>query len=194
MGGREVDVIKSESVGVYDVKVVASSNPDELIGWMNDNGFQFEPSDTEVFSSYLDRGWCFTVAHINASRSDGRNTIEALSDPLILRFLSTESVYPLALTSTGNHETEILLYVAGEHRMTCGNRLPLHYVGEQKKLVNHIFEDCQVTPGNFFLSISTDLSQVMKFKGTLTPDEMRKDLVFKPDRAQKDYRITDIVW
>ena len=129
-----VEVLKAQTVGVYDVQIIKSSQSDELIRWLNLNQFSFHDSDEQVFDDYLRRGWCFVVAKINPS-AVGNNTpniaFEGLAAPLIMRFPAKSPIYPLALTSTAGQDTQILLYVASQRKMKTDGRLRLLYAGER---------------------------------------------------------------
>lgn len=41
----DVEVIKAEKAGIYDVKVVRSQSAEGILGWLKENGFGFDDSD-----------------------------------------------------------------------------------------------------------------------------------------------------
>lgn len=201
--GRErgVDVIKEERVGIYNIRVVKSDEPDKLIEWLNENNFQFDESDREAFDDYIKGKWCFVVAQIEASEDSGSWEVifEGLVAPLILKFKTDKAVYPLSLTSTVGQDAQILLYVLSKNKMECGDRLKLLYAKE----INPKFQadsdvldilNKKVEPQNFFSEEETSLPFLCKFKDTLTPLQMREDLIFSDAEDNEPYREKVIRW
>ena len=114
---------------------------------------------------------------------------EGMADPLILSFQSPSPIYPLALTATGGFDTEVLLYVFGDKQYECGGRVKLRYSGFTKWDISAILMD--YIPD---LGIVYTTPILTKFKQTLSPEEMREDLVFEPVAKHKPYRETVWVW
>lgn len=194
-GGYAVDVISEEQVGIYDVQVIKAREAGDLILWLNENRFQFDKEDTQVFDEYLRRGWCFVVAQVDPTRSaDDKILAEGLVAPLILRFQTVAPVYPLALTSTAGHDTQVLLYVLGENKWRNDGRLELEYAGEAhlRALEDVCREALPDMPAGCFAD--GDLSFLCKFKGTLTPAQMEKDMVLVPAEDDKPYRKHITIW
>jgi hypothetical protein len=190
-----VDVIAEHRVGIYDVRVVRSDNADELISWLGANEFKFTDKDTSAFDSYISRGWCFVVAVINPTKDQHQSDIssEGLAAPLILRFPHANPVYPLALTGTGGFDTEILIYLAADTKMSCEDRLKLRFA-------NLVYGDwlrplsSEVEPKGFFeLKTDEDL-WLCKFRDRLSPGEMSTDIIFTPAKDQEPYREHIVKW
>ena len=194
-GGDSVEVISEEQVGIYDVQVVKAEDAGGLIWWLNENDFQFDQEDRRVFDEYLRRGWCFVVARVDPARgADDRFTDEGLVAPLILRFQTVAPVYPLALTATAASDTQVLLYVLSEHKWQNDGRLELEYAGEVHLSV--LEEVCRealpdMPQGCFGYG---PLSYLCKFKGTLTPAQMEKDMVLVPTGDDEPYRKHITMW
>lgn len=189
----DVEVIKAEQVGIYDVQVVKANQSQDLIQWLDQNQFQFDDTDIGVFDQYLQRGWCFVVARINTTRLPEEQEIaaEGLVAPLIVRFEAEDPVYPLALTATSAHETQILLYVLSENKWQNDGRLDLLYASKVNFDRDRLYRD--VEPAGFFSDDDLDLPFLCKFKGTLTPEQMREDLTLTlagDSRSYGRYRIT----
>ena len=208
-GSNNVEVVSAQRVGVYDVKVIKSTSANELITWLNANGFNYGAEDVSAFKSYIAKGWCFVAAKLNPTKEDGKDEIasEGLAAPLILRFPHKLPVYPVALTATGNHKTEILIYLVADTKMQCDNRLKLRFAGTmQRKLsavpfrlisssaTNGTWRSTGVTPMSFFKADDLSPSYICKFKQNLTPNEMREDIVFAPAQDKADYREHKISW
>jgi hypothetical protein len=220
-GGRRVETVSAHRVGIYDVQVIRSDSSEELISWLNGNGFAFGEKDKAAFESHVSRGWCFVVATI---RPDVKKRSEkvgwsGLAAPLILRFPHETPIYPLALTGTGGYDTEVLIYLATRCKMSCNDRLKLRYAGQFRRwplrlLLWHYY---QPDPPNFFAFERTCIDRpdwapdsfadeefpspemmgypyLCKFKDTLTPEEMAEDLVFTPAPDNTPYREHQIHW
>ena len=190
-----VDLIAEERVGIYDVSVVRSDNAERLVAWLNEHNFRFGEGDTAAFESHVSKGWCFVAAMINpgAGEDEQRVVSEGLAAPLILRFPSPNPVYPLALTATGGFETEVLIYLASSSKMTCNGRMTLRFAGKMpgQPLLRLEFE---TTPKGFFDPMKMEFPYLCKFKDTLTPDQMREDIVFTKAQDDEPYREHIVRW
>jgi len=187
-----VDEIKAERVGIYDVKVIRGKNSTDLIAWLKENKFQYDKNDTKVFDDYIKRNWCFVVANIRASEKDALAKLgpQGLVNPLILRFPVKQPVYPLALTAIGGHDTLIHLYVVGTRKVQCDAGLPLWYAGTHFPSI----EGYVTEPIDLISTAVPNQPYMTVFKGTLTPEQMRKDayLPFAPD--DEYFRSTVYRW
>ena len=195
-GVDSVDVIREEQVGIYHVQVVRAGEAGDLIQWLNENRFQFDDDDVRVFDGYVGRGWCFVVARVDPSHNTGRrqSLTQGLVAPLILRFEADAPVYPLALTATAGHDTQVLLYVLGEHKWQTDGRLALKYAG--KAHVSEMEEICRKAVPDLPAACleDADLPYLTKFKGTLSPTQMEEDLVLAPAEDDKAYRERIATW
>ena len=193
LGVEGVDVLKAETVGIYDVKVIRGDDAGAVTQWLRGNGFGFGETDTKVFDQYVKKGWCFVAAKLDkdVNLSSEGAVSEGLAAPLILRFDSKEAIYPMALTGTTGENTEVLLYIFSDHKMECGERLKLAFFGETSGPFGQRFSS-KVEPNEFFRDAKTKLWQMCKFKGTLKPDQMKEDIVFKQAKGDEPYR--EIRW
>jgi hypothetical protein len=194
-GGIEgVEVIKAEQVGIYDVQVLRSDDATALLDWLDQHQFRFDEADTQAFDEYLRQGWVFVVARIDPSAAQGGEEVvsEGLVAPLILRFQAEAPVYPLALTATTGHPTQILLYLLGEDKWEDDGRLDLHYAGAAPSRAGLL--DYEVEPEGFFDDAEGTFPVLCKFKGTLSPEEMREDLTFTLAKDYKPYRKWVVTW
>ena len=190
-----VDVIAEHRVGIYDVRVVRADSADELISWLKTNEFKFGQRDTAAFNSYMSKGWCFVVATINPSRDQKQWEIasEGLAAPLILRFPHANPVYPLALTGTGDFETEILIYLVSDTKMSCDNRLTLRFAGHlYGGYLNSLSSETE--PKGFFELKDDELLYLCKFKDRLKPADMSRDIIFTPAKDTDSYREHIVRW
>jgi hypothetical protein len=193
-----VEIIKTERVGIYDVTVVRGDDAEPVLAWLRENKFAFGDEDKAVFADYVARGWCFVTAKVNP-HVDGekqRVTAEGLVAPLVLTFPTDRTVYPLALTAVAGAKTEILIYTLTPQKLTCGGRLPLR---DARAIPSgRVLERLWVMTGPDEFGLMEGLPDkammLCKFKGTMTAAQMREDLVFEtaPDNAA--YRETEWVW
>ncbi len=189
-----VEVIKAEQVGVYDVQVVKALDAGELIEWLNQNRFRFDEEDTQVFEQYLQRGWCFVVARIDPSSGTSEQAVSGgLVAPLIMRFQAQVPVYPLTLTATSGHETAVLLYMLSDGKWQNDGRLALQYAG-RTRLPRRDDLVSGVEPEGFFSRADLALPYLCRFGGTLTPEQMREDLVFTRAEDNKPYPKRVFIW
>jgi hypothetical protein len=177
-----IEVLTEEQVGIYEVQVVKAGEAGDLIQWLNENRFQFDKEDTQVFDEYLRRGWCFVVARVDPTRH------------MDAKILTEGPVYPLALTATAGNDTQVLLYVLSKHKWENDGRLRLEYAGGASL---GLLEDvCRgASPGLAAACLDdTLLPYLCKFKGTLTPAQMEQDLVLTPAEDDESYRKHIIKW
>ena len=195
--GVDVEIIKTEKAGIYDVKVVRSQSAESIIDWLTENGFGFNNNDTEVFGDYINRGWCFVVAKVEpgSETKEHKIGIEGMVAPLILKFETEKAVYPLALTSTVGSETEVLLYTFSENKLSCGERLTLRYAGKKNPtgFMSNLLSSAESDSSDLYSSIPKDM-YLCKFKKKLKPEEMKTDLEFEFAQDNEPYREKKIMW
>jgi len=193
----DVEIVKAEKVGIYDVKVIRSESAEAVLGWLRENGYGFSDTDKKVFEEYIGREWCFVVAKVEPEPETEKHKIvsEGLVAPLILKFETETAVYPLALTSTIGAETEILLYTFSENKLSCDERLTLR--SARKKVSTSFMLDLLSRAEPETSELFVDVPKFMylcKFKKKLKPEEMKKDLEFEFAPDNEPYKETKLVW
>jgi hypothetical protein len=183
----DVEVIKAQKVGIYDVKVIRSQNAEGIVGWLKENSFSFSESDVQVFEDYVNRQWCFVVAKVEAD--------PGMVAPLILKFQTGTAVYPLALTSTIGADTEVLLYTLSEKKLSCSERLTLRRARNTKpaSLIRNLLMGAEPKTTALFAEMPESMI-ICKFKKKLKPEEMEKDLEFEFAPDNDPYVETKVVW
>jgi hypothetical protein len=194
-GVAGVEILDTRHTGIYDVRVVSSNTAAELSGWLNANSFRFGPEDETAIQAYLSRGWCFVVAKIEptANLTQPEAVSRGLLAPLILRFPSPAPVYPVALTATGGQPTEILIYLASNTPLTTDSPLIRRFVGEWQR-PDAMHELFHTDPPEFFEPVLPDFRYLSKFRATLTPAEMARDIEFRPDPNTPSFREHRYRW
>lgn len=216
-----VQVIRSQSVGPYDAFLLKAETSSDLRDWLTENGFAYYEEDEPVLEEYIEKGWFFVFTRIKPGidpeyLSAGEHGLIA---PIVLRFHSEFPVYPLALTSTVGVDTEVVIYLLSDKRMSAGERMALH---ASLTLSNWVIEGIisklkfpqhwHVPPADdnirweesehieeqyliySFEDWDPEFRYLSKFKATLSPEQMRQDLVFYPDEELTDYRKRVIRW
>lgn len=196
---EDIAILQSGRVGVHDVTVVRSDKPDALLGWLKDGQYGVGDADRAVIASYVARGWCFVAVRIDTSTINGTGMPPAL----VLRFPAKEAVYPMALTGTSGHATEVLLHVLADCPVNAGGKIFRRYSGDANYSAG--FGPIMLHLGNYMGSLEPDgifqetfgqwkPSHLTTFKETLTPDRMREDIVLKPAPDAKPFRATKWKW
>jgi len=184
-----LEIVDSRRVGIFDVRVIRSATGDGLLAWLNENSFQFGPEDRQAIDSYVKRGWCFVAAKIEppAGTPESAFVSNGLLAPLILRFPTPDPVYPVALTATGGHRTQILVYLASDTPMRTSSPLILRYFASRDSWLP-LYLLAWVNPGEFLNEARLDFRCLSKFKATLKSQEMANDIEFHPAPDTHPYR------
>jgi hypothetical protein len=199
-GPRGVEILSEKRAGVYDVTVVRAHESEALLEWLRSHNFEFGDSDRAVFDAHIAVGGCFVAARLNPDKETQSDEIHrnGLVAPLVFQFASEQPFYPLALTGTGGHKTEVLLYLLSDRPHKNDGRLPLRFSGSlrgdarfQSSLDR--FNDTLVSESGFANAVLQDFPHLCKFKGILDPDQMREDLLFRPAPGQADFRENRIL-
>lgn len=195
----EVRVLHDERVGVYEVKVIEADTPADVIAWLNEHDFEFGDEDAAAFQDYIDREWVFVVANIAADAEledvvSTQHHWQTMTAPLIMRFETSAPVYPLALTGTGGHNTEVILYTLARHRIDSNGRIEMQYANSTsldiiEKLREH------VEPAGIFDGLDVDnLNYLCRFRENLVPEGMAEDIVFERAATNRPYGHREIRW
>lgn len=195
-GSRGVEIVSEQSVGIFGVKVVRASNSEAMISWLNEHQFKFGDVDRNCIDAYIAQDWCFVVAIIDPSNVVDQNAAvyNGLAAPLVMRFESAHPTYPVALTATAGHDTEILLYTFGDTKQSCQGRMTLRAAARAEgstlwSALEH------VTPPSLMEGWDTEqVYSLCKFKDTLTPSQMVQDIVFMTDADATTYREHIVKW
>ncbi len=193
-----VEIVTSERAGIYDVNVIKGENADAIIGWLKENGFNFNENDITAFDDYINRKWCFVVAKVRPEPGTEQKQIISgrMVAPLILKFSTEKAVYPLALTSIIGKQTEILIYTLSDNKLDCDKRLKLRYAGHSgrpKDFISPLLTRAEQETIDFFSDIPESMF-FCKFKSKLSPEQMKQDIVFETATDNKPYNETKIVW
>lgn len=189
--GGSVEILKSQKAGIHDVQVIKSDSVATLLDWFKQHGFRSGPEDKAALQAYIDRGWCFVASKIDpvTDPKDHSKVSNHLLAPLVLRFPTPHPVYPTALTATGGHNTEILIYLASNTPVSTISPIKLRY---HKNGVDDL--SYYTGPSGSPEPTTFQFKYLSKYKGTLTPAQMEKDMEFLPGHEIPDYRERTYAW
>jgi hypothetical protein len=197
-GGDGVDIVKTEQAGIYNVTVIRGRSAEAIMEWLSENRFHFNDADRQVFQGYVDRGWCFVAARVRPNPEVQEEAIgsEGMAAPLILEFAAERPVYPLALTAAAGTDTEVLIYTLSDTKLTSGGRLPLRHARQTRthNVLSSLLNQAELEDWPVLRDLPNMPMVLCKFKGRLTPAQMREDLEFAAAPDNEAYRERRIVW
>ena len=200
-----VTIIETKEVGDYIATTLSATDPDSLVNWLNENGFQYEDRALPIFQEYIDDEWYFVALKIKPEIVEKN---EEFSSPIRLDFESSEIIYPLKMTTAGeitSKEIPILLYIFADHKQTLPDvksykgsegffaYFPYEFADNisQKKLKN-LLEDSQEDVS----LASQDFYLTKMFFSAFPVEKMDQDLVFeqaKDDEGVNAHQSTSSV-
>lgn len=102
MEEKGVTVWETKKVDIYQIAVLSSTDKDSLARWLNENGYQYPPSQAYILEEYINNGWYFVAAKIN-TESLGElveaQLREGHATPLKMTFETDKPLYPLKISS-----------------------------------------------------------------------------------------------
>jgi hypothetical protein len=108
-----VTVWQSGQVGAFDYVVVSATRADDMLGWLNSNGFAVPASTSGVLDHYLGLGWVFVAMKISLA-AQGASAVPSTTT-IKLSYAAKELRYPLRMVSLSPaSETRLELYVVAE--------------------------------------------------------------------------------
>jgi len=131
-----VKVIKTKTVGAYEVAVLSARNANSLETWLKANGYSIPSGKEGVVNDYIQQGWFFVAAKIHLDQSPGLKMAAAAPKfapdparaqqiiqkklaigelhPILISFDSPRCVFPLKISSILDKTSEVSLYVLSQ--------------------------------------------------------------------------------
>jgi hypothetical protein len=170
----EVHIWEENQVGIYQTATLSATDPNSLVGWLNDNGYAFPIEGQEILDYYVQKQWFFVAMKIQSDEIVNNSEYYTGGiQPMGIMFFSDKMVYPLKISSlsTPSWGTEVLVYTFSDERVTFPGAIEEY---------NSI-----ITPGQLErYSILSDLIDetfiLTKLRKTFTSEEMGDDLVLVP--------------
>ena len=181
----DVEVLKEDVVGVYDVTVLRSGDARDLFEWLKERKYQVPEALVPLAADYIRRGWVFTAVRVSADRqaASERKLNEGTLQSLSFVFRAPEPVYPLKISSLNSGKTEVLLYVlapmwVSDPQMTPVCRLMFRYMDWDFLGVGQaLWMDMERWPDYPVPAYLT------KLRAEFSPEQMSRDIQLSSDSA-----------
>jgi len=211
-----VDVVGAAVVGPYDIEVITAEESDNLVNWLQLNGYQMPLIAEEPLEHYLSQGYAFLGLKLVADVPEGP------IDTLVLECGGSEPAIPLVLTSIAAvPDMEITAYVLADERYVPGNfhdlgfdyqSVSFTYDGgtDYEPLLIHAIDaygghawntEFARTASEVLPQLSTQMVAALDHGGYLTrfhtfvsPEEMGLDPVFVADPEAPDVGNVHVVY
>ena len=71
LGYMEVNVVREEAVGMYQVAVLEAGSPKALSKWMDENGYRYPEGMDDTVRDYVEARWCFVAIKATVGAAPG---------------------------------------------------------------------------------------------------------------------------
>jgi len=169
-----VHVWEENQVGIYHTTTLSATDPNSLVGWLNDNGYAFPAEGQEILDYYVQKNWFFVAMKIQPDEivNNSENYTGAIQ-PIGIMFFSDEMVYPLKIStlSAPSWGTEVLIYAFSDERVT--------FPGATEEY-NAIITPDQLKEYPILQGLLDETFVLAKLRKNFSAEEMDEDLVLLP--------------
>jgi hypothetical protein len=169
-----VHVWEENQVGIYHTTTLSATDPNSLVGWLNDNGYAFPTEGQEVLNYYVQKQWFFVAMKIQheETMNSSENYTGAIQ-PIGIMFFSDEIVYPLKISSlsTPSWGTEVLIYAFSDERVS--------FSGATEEY-NAIISPDQLKEYPILQGLVDETFVLTKLRKNFSAEEMDEDLILLP--------------
>lgn len=103
------DYLEAGSVGPYDYHIIGSEDPNELITWLRDNGYQVTEAMEPIIADYVNDGMYFLAMKLSQDAEVGD------IQPVTMTYNSTKPMIPLKLTAVAAVDNmPVIVWIFGE--------------------------------------------------------------------------------
>ena len=143
---EEVNVIKEEAVGMYEVAVLEAGSATALKRWMDHHGYQYPEGMDKVCEEYIEQKWCFVAVKTKVGQKKGvdpkpgqRNVKTELPGNSVFdgyvqgmgfRFRTDELVVPMRLSAFNEGDLRNVIYLLTDEPKKI-RAIPEEYVVRQ---------------------------------------------------------------
>ena len=169
-----VHIWEENQVGIYHTATLSATDPNSLVGWLNDNGYAFPSNGQEILDYYVQKNWFFVAMKIQSDEIvNNSDYYTGAIQPIGIMFFSDEIVYPLKISSlsTPSWGTEVLVYTFSDERVT--------FLGATEEY-NAIITPDQLKGYSILSGLIDETFILTKLRKTFTSEEMGDDLVLIP--------------
>lgn len=172
--GEGVQVWEENQVGIYHTTTLSATDPNSLVGWLNDNGYALPIEGQEILDYYVQKNWFFVVMKIQHEEiiNSSENYTGAIQ-PIGIMFFSYEMIYPLKISalSAPSWGTEVLIYAFSDERVTFPGAIEEY---------NAIITPDQLKEYPILQSFIDETFILTKLRKNFSAEEMDEDLILLP--------------
>ncbi len=169
-----VHVWEESQVGIYYTTTLSATDPNSLVGWLNDNGYVFPAEGQEILDYYIQKNWFFVAMKIQHEETinSSENHTGAIQ-PIGIMFFSDEMIYPLKISTLGapSWGTEVLIYAFSDERVT--------FPGAAEEY-NSIITPDQLKEYPILQGLIDETFVLTKLRKNFSAEEMDDDLLLIP--------------
>lgn len=141
---NQVNILKQEAVGMYEVAVIEAGSAAALNTWMTDHGYRYPEGMDVVCNDYVKDKWCFVAVKARVGQKDGvdpkpgmKTTNSVLPDGATFdghvqgmgfRFKSEELVVPMRLSAFNEGDLHNVVYLLTDGPMKARDMPAGHVV------------------------------------------------------------------
>lgn len=109
-------VVVTKVVGAFEVSILEGGTADEVIQWLDDNGYEQIPEAEPIFDEYIQQNHVFAALKLTGGA--GVDEIH----PIVVRYQGTEPCVPLKLTRVAaTEDMAVRTFFLGEERYVPSN-------------------------------------------------------------------------
>lgn len=107
-------IIGYQTIGFLQTVLIQTDNPDTLVNWLVNNGYQLPDGMRDMFQDYINRNWQYFFV----ARADTSYNYYSANIGICFKFATGTIVYPMKISSlTSTAYIAVYLYVIGLHKM-----------------------------------------------------------------------------
>lgn len=181
-----VDVIGEQSAGIFDTVTLSATDPDALVNWLQDNGYNYSANDKDILDYYIQRGWVFTAMKLNISAESEIPDYYYMynANPVLFRYSADSLIYPLRLSSiNAGDRTDVVAYILSDSKMTFPGARVEYANRISDKELDEILERYPAFGGLIGQS-----RYLTKLRRTFSIMEMDADVEITPDSDNEEFR------
>lgn len=183
-----VTVIYEQIVGTFQAVVLQATNADDLVQWLDENNYRFNPSHSQLLEEYITKNWFFVAMKLDTSQVPQHinQWWNATTSPakITFAFNNDKLTYPLKISSISTKERmEVLVYTIGPH--------PMRFPGAKVEYANLIDADEAEAIAEIYPAFSEFIPPgvfVTKLRKTFTKSEMQQDMDITISNDRREFR------
>ncbi len=176
-----LEVIDRFKVKGMDIALLQAQDANELMEWLNANGYRVPQNASETLAHYIARQWKFVAVKVDTDDEETAQRMEVSSyfpyEPLVLTFHTDECVFPMKISALSSRpeESNILVFVFSNHRMRAIN-YPTVEVSPPK--INSLADFRPAYEQAFRSAMETEKGRafVVEYAGLVNPDQFSPSL------------------